>query len=364
MPRRNSFEKSSEGDFQEYIVSKQTRRRMKIRRVLRAGLAGVLMFAALVVGYVAMEAMLQVSELPLLQGDNATTEAPTTTAEPLPTLPEPQGEPMRSFYVPIAMLNQRTQSYQLQAQARQLDTNTAVMTFKDSNGWLTYRSNLIQMDLLGAAARARHRTDWTLFDLKRRAEQRVIAVIHTFDDPLAATLMPGAAIVHRETGEPWLDAEDRAWLNPWSPAAQEYLLAVIREVAAFGPQNERVDDILLRGVTFPAGDLSEAVFPGVDDPDDLAARNAVLREFLEQAAQAAGDARLIVMVPRAGAENADALGGDLWNSAADYIAIDVRGTAANLNEDFWRTRPVFPVVESPEAGEGMRDYIVLVDDAQ
>jgi len=271
---------------------------------------------------------------------------------------------MHSFYVPIDLMNDRYQSQRLQAQARELERNTAVMTFKDSNGWLSYRSNLMQMNLIGANARARFRTDWTMFDLRRHAGLEVIALLHMFDDPLAAERMEGAAILDQD-GEVWLDEQGRAWLNPWSETAREYLLAVIREVAAFGHYGERVDYIMLRGVTFPAGSMAGAVFPGgPEDSSDPAQRNAVLRDFIEQAQAAAGDARLIVMVPHDGAEHNDALGGDLWGSAADFIAVDTRGTSAARSEDFWRVRPVIPVVEHLEDAAGMRDYIVLIDEAQ
>jgi len=359
-PIKTVYETITEEDFQEYVVSEKARRAMKVRRGLRMGFIGLAMLLALVVGFTVMEAMLLVSETPL-PTETRETEPPTTITEPLPDLPEPQGEPLRSFYIPIGMLDHRDQSAQLQARARNLGTNTAVMTFKDANGWLTYRSNLIQMDLLNASARARHRTDWTKFDMIHRANQSVMAVVHTFDDPLAAGLMPEAAVLRYGTAEPWADSDGNAWLNPWSPTAREYLLAVIREIAAFGQQGVRVDYILLRGVTFPGGNLNNATFPG-GDHEDPEARNAVLRSFIEEAQAAAGDAALLVMLPRTEAENAEALGGDLWNSAT--IAIDTRGTAAAHNEDFWRTRHVIPVVESHEDGEGLRDFIVLIDEAQ
>jgi len=353
----------SDGDFQEYVAGKKARRKMKARRGCYIAVSAALMFIALAAGYIVMEAMLRVSETPLPE-ETRYTQAPSTT-EALPTLPEPEGPPMRSFYIPIRMLDNRDQSAEMMSLARRLETNTAVMTFKDSNGWLSYRSNLMQMQLLGAAARARFRTDWTLFDMKFRAEQRVIAVINCFNDPLAAGLMTEAAVLREGTDTLWTDAEGRAWLNPWSEAAREYLLAVIREVAAFGQQGRTVDDILLAGVSFPPGDLSNAAFPGIDDPDDLEARNAILRSFIEEAKEAAGEeATLYVMLPHGAAENSGTIGGDLWNSAADVIAIDVRGSAGARNEAFWRTRRVVPVVAAPEDAEGMRDYIVLQDDAQ
>jgi hypothetical protein len=174
--------------------------------------------------------------------------------------------------------------------------------------------------------------------------------------------MAQAAVLQRDADTvPWKDGQGKRWLNPWSEPAREYLLAVIREVVAFG-----ADDILLAGVRFPAGNMQAAVFPGQEKPDDPEARNAVLRAFIREAKEAAGaDAALYVMISSDAALNgAEELGGDLWDCAADWIAIDMRHAPWAQDADYWRARPVIPVVDSAERARGARDYVVLADEAQ
>lgn len=359
IPKLRRRRKRSGEDFKEHVVGRRERRKRKARRALRIAARAVLAAAVLAAGFILTDALLRVSQQPLPEEPVTAAPAPTTT-QPV-TRPVPQGPPMHSFYVPLAMLDQNEDAPRLVAQAREMKANTAVMPFKDSAGYLSYRSNLMQMRLLHANQKARYRTDWTLYDLKK-AGQRILAVIHCFDDPLAAAAMPEGAVLLRDSGNvPWKDAQGKRWLNPWSEPAREYLLAVMREVVAFG-----ADDILLCGVRFPSGNLQGAVFPGQKEPGDPALRNVILRQFIEEAKEAVGEAAaLYVMIPSQAALNgAEELGGDLWDSAADWIAVDVRGAPWPQDAEYWRTRPVIPVVEDPETARkaNARDYIVLIDE--
>jgi hypothetical protein len=260
------------------------------------------------------------------------------------------------------MLDRREQSRALMDYAQQNETNAAVFPFKDGNGWLTYPSALMQMSLLRASQKARYRVPWTLNDLKSKAGQRIIGVVHCFDDPLAAELMPEAAVLQRNTGDLlWKDAQGRRWLNPYAQAAQEYLLAVIREVRAFG-----ADDILLCGVQFPTGNLTAAAFAGeIAAADPSPQRNKVLKAFLAQAKEAVGEGRLYVVVPaQAALDGAPELGGTLWGSAADVYAIDVRDAPWAQNEAYWNAQPAVPLIADPGDAQGAREYLVMQEEAQ
>jgi len=358
-PDRKIKHKISDEDFQEYVGGRREQRRLRRRRAMKTALRVLLCVLALVVGFTVTETLLRVSEWPLPEGSSIA--APETTAAPESGDDRtPDGPPLQSFYVPLGMLDRNEDAPKLVAQARELQATAAVMLFKDSGGYLSYRSNLMQMGLLHANEKARYRTDWTLYDLKK-AGQRVIGVIHCFDDPLAAERMTEAAVLQRDTGSvPWKDAQGRRWLSPYSQAAREYLLAVIREVKAFG-----ATDVLLEGLRFPVGNLQASVFPGEDNPHDPETRNAALRDFIEQAKEAAGDAGLFVMISvEAALDGAEDLGGDLWGCAADWLAVDVREAPWALDEGYWKSRPVIPVVGSVEEAEGLRDYIILIDEAQ
>jgi hypothetical protein len=336
-----------------HIGGKKARRRQRARLAVRWLLRGALAAGMLSLGFLITETMLRISELPL---ETTATTVQTTIQTETTIPPRPESPPLKTFYVPLGMMDNREQSRQLMAQIAQAKTDTAVMLFKDSSGYLSYKSNLMQMSLLGASQRTRWRTDWTLYDLKNRSKQRILGVIHCFDDPLAASLMPNGAALLRETDTvPWKDAQGRAWLNPYAESSREYLLAVIREVRAFG-----ADDLLLCGVQFPEGNLEAAVFPGESaaPPERLAVERAgVLRSFLQEAKRAAGEGTLYVMVTPA----QDALPGMRETyAAADIVAVDMRGLPWTGDEAYWRAR--VPVLDSPEAAAALRDCIVMKEE--
>jgi len=362
----------SEEDFQEHVWGRKARRRRKFRRALRFTLGSLLLLAMLAWGFIFTETLLRVSEMP--PDNQATTGVQEhTTAPQEVTLPAPEGPPLRSFYAPLRMLDRNEDSPRLVAQAQQMGTTAVVVTLKDGGGYISYQSNLMQQGRVNASQKMRYRTYWTMRDLKEKAGQRIVGVIHCFDDPLAAGAMPEAAVLQRGTELPWADGQGRRWLNPYAPGAREYLLAVIREAVAVG-----ADELLLCGVAFPEGNLQGAVFPGQVSPAApsvdateaggqaeavLAERNEALRSFIAEAKEAAGDAPLYVMIAgQAALDGAESLGGNLWGCAADYIAVDTRGTPWARDESYWRTRPVLPVVEKPEDAQEARDYLVLIDE--
>ncbi|MCL2531961.1 MAG: hypothetical protein FWE40_07380 [Oscillospiraceae bacterium] len=299
MQPNNLFQAPQDGDLHGFQTENKVRKRKRRQRVVSALVALVLGTTALAVGFVAMEALLQVSEAPLQPPAEYIPQDEPPPEPERPQLPdlEPTWEPMRSFYVPMAMMNDRYQSAQLQQQAAALDTNMAVMTFKCANGWLTYRSTLGQGNV-----NARHRTNWTLFDLVRRSRQRVVAVVHTYN----------------------------AYTGQRTPEAA--MLAIIREISRFGEYNATVSYILLRDL----------------DTDNT--------DFILQAQDAAGEVTVIPMLTRA-----QALATDWWD-IVDFIAVDTRDTEDDLHEYFWRARPAIPVVATPQ--QDLRDYIVLFDEVQ
>lgn len=82
---------------------------------------------------------------------------------------------------------------------------------------------------------------------------RLIARVHCFDDSLAGKFVDGAKVtLAGSTGYTWLDdSQDsggRGWLNAYSTTAQDYLVTIIKEVAAAG-----FDGVLLDSVQLPVG---------------------------------------------------------------------------------------------------------------
>ncbi len=355
---RQPLGKVSEEDFQEHVWGRKALRKRKILRALKYIFGGILLLGVIAASFVGTETLLRVSELPP-EHTSFTKAVQSTQTEQSPATHE--GEPLQSFYVPLSMLDKNQDAAVLIAQAKQLGSSAAVITMKDSGGYLSYRSNLIQQRRINASIKARYRTDWTIKDLRRKAGQKIVGVIHCFDDPLAAGAIPEASVLRRDTDNtPWTDDQNRRWLNPYSTQAREYLTALIREVAAMD-----VDYILLRGVTFPSGNLQAAVFAGQTSEDDPAEKNKALRDFIAEAKEAAGKAKLYVMIPgQAAIDGSEALGGNLWGCAADAIAIDTRGAPWAKDDAYWKTQTVVPVVEAVDAAQGAQTYIVLEDEAQ
>ncbi|MDR2752756.1 MAG: putative glycoside hydrolase [Oscillospiraceae bacterium] len=358
-------------DVLEHVGGAKARRRKRTRRACLFVARGVLMLCVLATGFVVMDTLLRIAQAPLPEGED--TSFAVTTQPDAPGTQDanstqqsekatPQA-PLRSFYVRLNMLDTRVQAEKLVAQAKAEKTTAAVVLFKDSGGYLSYGSGLMQATTLQASQKRRWRTFYTLRNLKRDAGQRIVGVIHCFDDPLAAGQIPEAAVMQRSTDDvPWRDARGKRWLNPYAETAREYLLALVREAVSQGAQ-----DILLCGVQFPADDLTAAVFPGEQPAQDPAPqRNAALRDFVAQAKEAlGGEGRLYVMISaEAALDGAPALGGNLWDCAADRIAIDVRTSPWAPDAAYWKARPVLPVVAAPADAKGERDYIVLAEEAQ
>ena len=80
------------------------------------------------------------------------------------------------------------------------------------------------------------------------------------------------------SGYRWRDPERLRWLSPMSEGAVDYLLGVMDELCKLG-----FDEILLDNCAFPTGDGTNTIAPGENYPSDLAARQAAVQSFLEQA---------------------------------------------------------------------------------
>ncbi len=353
---------SKSGSFQDSIVGVNTRRSRWFRRLMRISTRVLALALVLVLGFFVTETLLQVSELP-------PTTAPGITQQPGKTdtgqtkagsssVPPPE---LRAVYAPLRMLDSRERTGRIIAEARENNCNAAVILVKDREGYLTYSSDLSQMQALQASRKARQQMEACLADYKA-AGIRVVALVHCFQDNLAAGIMMDGAVLQKDTAKPtpWRDALSQRWLNPYSAAAQEYILGVIQELALIG-----VDDILLDSVCFPSGNLQAAVFAGEEVPGDLGARNRVLRAFIQRAKQAARGTRLLCLMPaKAALDGAEEYGGDLWNSAASAIAVDTRDAAWALDASWSAAQPTIQVFSSLTQAKGHDRFLVIEEETQ
>ena len=204
--------------------------------------------------------------------------------------------------------------------------NAVLVDFKNENGQLCTAPDGSTSAEIGATKNAVAAAADTLQRLKGSG-YKIILRVYCFQDPAAAASLPGAAVTEADGVSVWLDDSARnggnPWLNPYSETARTYLLQVVREAADFG-----ADMILLDGVSFPESRyIDRAYFPG--EAESLFSRNAVLHDFIEQAATAAEDVPLAVHIPLTAALSGSAplYGGGIFDSAAAYSAVDMRGSA-------------------------------------
>lgn len=204
--------------------------------------------------------------------------------------------------------------------------NAVLVDFKDASGQLCTAADGSTAAEIGAAAAPVTTAADTVARLKAGG-YKIILRVYCFQDPVAAANLPGAAVTEADGVTVWLDDSARnggnPWLNPYSETARTYLLQVINEAVAFG-----ADMILLDGVSFPESRyIDRAYFPG--EAESIFSRNAILHDFIEQAAAVAGDVPLAVNMPLSAALSGSAplYGGGIFDSAAEYSAVDMRSSA-------------------------------------
>ena len=202
--------------------------------------------------------------------------------------------------------------------------NAVLLDYKNESGELCTDTGADTAGELGASAANAAAAD-TVARLKAQG-YRIIARIHCFKDPLAASQLPEAAVTDADGTTVWLDDSARnggqPWLNPYSETAQLYLLGVIGSAVDFG-----ADVILLDSVQFPTGDLAaRATYPG--ETESTYSRNAILQSFIERAKAQVGEVPLAVAMPLSAALFGDtaAYGGGLFDSAADMAAVTLTRT--------------------------------------
>lgn len=210
------------------------------------------------------------------------------------------------------------------------NANAVAIDFKTAQGNLNFPCKNENAVKIGAVDDMPSRSVEIINDLKKH-NYKIIARIYCFEDRRAAALISGAGVREKDSGTVWLDNsaqnDGNPWLNPYSPAAVNYILDIIKESIDCG-----ADMILLNSVCFPSGPkISSAVFTA---DENAKPGNEVLLDFIKRAENACGDIPLAVHMPSDKALNGSKAlyGGTIINSAADYNAIDF--TSACVTADF------------------------------
>jgi hypothetical protein len=168
--------------------------------------------------------------------------------------------------------------------AEKTEVNALVIDVKGDRGLLAYRSSVPLAEKVGANdAPTVPNIDELLASLKQRNIYTIARIVAFKDDKLARNGHRAGldvAIKDGRTGEPWIDGEDLAWVDPFRPEVWEYNVALAREAAEKG-----FDEVQFDYVRFPTdaargGSLGAAMYSKFDTE---ANRINAVTTFLRQA---------------------------------------------------------------------------------
>ncbi len=140
------------------------------------------------------------------------------------------------------------------------DINAVVIDVKDFSGYVAYDMPVSQVKQYKAVDRRIR----DINALIRRLHDNgiyVIARISVFQDPVLASARPDLAIHSSSTGAVWKDRKDLSWIDPASPEAWAYTVAIARDIASRG-----FDELNFDYIRFPTdGNLEDMQFPVWDE---------------------------------------------------------------------------------------------------
>ncbi len=217
------------------------------------------------------------------------------------------------------------------------DANAVVIDFKSNTGMLNYASADKTALKIGAAREEYSNAQKIINDLKT-GNYKIIARIYCFEDRIAASMISGAGVREKGSNTVWLDESAQnngnPWLNPYSSAATNYLISIVKESIDCG-----ADMILLASVSFPSGSrLENAVFTTAED---AVPKNEILLKFIKKVKAVCEDTPVAVYMPADKALNGSKMlyDGSIIDSAADYNVIDFR--TESLSDGFEFNGKVF-----------------------
>ena len=230
---------------------------------------------------------------------------PPPGSEPVKSNPPNQGQGMHGIYLPQVQLTNDTALSNMLDSVVKAKLNTVIVDAKDAAGTVLFSSENAVAQKAGASAD-------TAYSAKRVADAITgkglvpAARIHAFRDSIAPLFERGMAVHYYDTEVYWYDNSPdlggKPWLNPYSQAAQEYIISLASELCSQG-----FKVILLDSVQFPSGvGLDKAGF-GADAK--TIARDKVLTQFIDavSAAVKAKGGELVLCAQENWAPTGDAL---------------------------------------------------------
>jgi hypothetical protein len=156
------------------------------------------------------------------------------------------------------------------------ELNAVVIDVKGDRGWIPYRTQVPEALAAGAQGPVILKDFGAMLAELKAGGVYTIARIVTFKDNVLAKARPDLAVIDIRTGEPWVDAERLAWVDPFRQEVWKYNIAIAREAALKG-----FDEIQFDYVRFPTdGRIGQARYA---KPANKTTRLPTIAAFLEQA---------------------------------------------------------------------------------
>ena len=309
---RKNYPGSTGGSDYSIGESRKMQNRVRRNRVLFA----VLLLVVFCISFVSVSTAIKLSKRPVsekTQVDEAVVKAPDTLGK------------MKALYFNSDVFFSNETLENMLGRVRNAAADTVVIEFKTADGDLCYQSALPEAKNAYASENAYDNVKDFISKIKSE-HIRVFALVSCFEDNKAATVMGDAAVL-TDRLELWSDETTlRAWLNPYSQQARDYILDIITEICSLD-----VDGFVLTSVTFPVtSNSSLARYP---EEAALTDRNSVIKDFISSAIERAGEREVILGVSFDAAFGSDlsGCGGNILDSEARYFAPDLR--AASQTED-------------------------------
>jgi hypothetical protein len=161
------------------------------------------------------------------------------------------------------------------------ELNAVVIDVKGDRGWIVYPTQVPKALVVGAQGPATLRDfDAIMSELKSRGIYAIARIV-TFKDNILAKYRPDLAIIDTRTGQPWIDNERLAWVDPFHEEVWDYNIAIAREAVRRG-----FDEVQFDYVRFPTdGRLAAAKY---SKPNTKETRLPTIAAFLERARRELG----------------------------------------------------------------------------
>src|SRR5207247_1039464 len=108
------------------------------------------------------------------------------------------------------------------------ELNAVVIDVKGDRGWILYPTDVIEAVAAGARGPATLRDFDALMSTLKSRGIYTIARIVAFKDNVLARHRPDLAIIDTRTGQPWIDNERLAWVDPFREEVWDYNIAIAR----------------------------------------------------------------------------------------------------------------------------------------